>query len=226
MSENKSKDHNSQSDNDEDFGLPPVNVSPLKRDAPKAVEPEQTAPLTQEASTPGSGTTSSPEKKEKKDRTNWVILFILLFIFIIGYGVYHFGLLDEFNRNTPDIASEETTAPAMERADPEPSPEPDEPIAETEEQEEPQTPQLTEIEGREGEPRYFLVVGSFIDDDLARDYSNRLNNSGLNTFLVHPYGNIHFYRLAVGQYENLDLALEAMESSQNDYEENLWVLKY
>lgn len=225
MSENKSKDHNSQSDNDEDFGLPPVNVSPLKSDPPKLVADQPAVPVAQESgssSVPDAG--KNPEKKEKKDRTNWVILLILLFILAVGYGVYHFGLMEDFNRNTPEATAEDTTPPAVESPEPEPSPEPEAAIPETEE---PTTaPQLTEIEGREGSPRYFLVVGSFIDDDLARDYSSRLNNSGLNTFLVHPYGNINFYRLAVGQFENLDLALEAMESSQNDYKENLWVLKY
>lgn len=70
------------------------------------------------------------------------------------------------------------------------------------------------------------MVGSFIDDDLARDYSDKLNKAGENTFLIHPYGKIHYYRLAIGQFENVDLALEARESFQDNFEENLWVLKY
>jgi hypothetical protein len=55
---------------------------------------------------------------------------------------------------------------------------------------------------------------------------NNINKQGEATFLVHPYGQIHYFRLAVGQYENVDLALKAMEEVQGNYEENLWVLKY
>ncbi|SHM85915.1 hypothetical protein SAMN04488057_104108 [Cyclobacterium lianum] len=223
MSENKSKDHNSQSDNDEDFGLPPVNISPLQSSS--SASAGQSSPVAEvSAPEPVREKDSSPEPEKKKDRTNWVILFILLFILLVGYGVYHFGWMDNFKQETVGTTAEDEPDPVLETPDPEPVPEPVPTVPEA--AEDAPAPSLTEIDGRAESSRYFLVVGSFIDDDLARDYSNRLNNSGKNTFLVHPYGDIHFYRLAVGQFENLDLALEAMNTAQNDYEENLWVLKY
>ncbi|MEX0882327.1 MAG: SPOR domain-containing protein, partial [Cyclobacteriaceae bacterium] len=79
---------------------------------------------------------------------------------------------------------------------------------------------------RSDSPRYFVVVGSFIDSDLAKDYSDRLNERENSTFLIHPYGNGHFYRLSVGYFENWDSAVKEMESLRSSFEENLWVLKY
>lgn len=217
MSEKNSKDQNSQSDNDEDFGLPPVNVTPLEGGA---------------AAKAGSGTVgqkpagelkNNPPAEKEKDNTLPVFLIILLFILGLGFGLYYYGVFDTFNKEaTPQKAKTELpTNPVPVMPEPEVEAVVEEPVAEQE-----NIPTLLEINSRENAPRYFLVVGSFIDDDLARDYSNKLNKDGKSTFLIHPYGKIHYYRLAVGQFENVDLALEAMEEVQGNYEENLWVLKY
>lgn len=222
MSENKSKGQNSRANNDEDFGLPEVTVTPLK----SAVANTAAAPgpvLTGKEKT-DSGKPKGSEKEKKERRSNGALWLILLLILLIGFGAYYWSDFDYF---IPDSEKDEApTAQSEEPVEvtPEPAPIP-EPIVEVPVVEA-ATPVLTEVAGRADSPRYFLVVGSFIDDDLARDYSERLNKAGLETFLVHPYGSIHFYRLAVGQYENLDTALEAMDASQKEYEENLWVLKY
>lgn len=218
MSDKNSKDHNSQSDNDEDFGLPPVNITPLEG-----------AKATGSFSRPGKKKSAIPSKnnppveEEKKDNTVAVFLFILLLILGLGFGLYYFGLFDTLDqqpsKNTATKEQIEKPAPAIKEEVPEAVVEEPEPAEKT-------APQLLEIDARETAPRYFLVVGSFIDDDLARDYSNKLNKAGKNTFLIHPYGKIHYYRLAIGQFENVDLALEARESFQDNFEENLWVLKY
>lgn len=224
MSENKSKDQPSQPTNDEDFGLPPVSVTPLE--SPVAKSASSPAPVAVGKEAKGSENPKPSEKKKKEPRSNGALWLILLLILLIGFGAYYWGNFDNFTAGREEdevpIAQSEDEADAT----PEPAPVP-EPVDETPAPAvEAVTPVLTEIEGRADSPRYFLVVGSFIDDDLARDYSERLNKAGLETFLVHPYGSIHFYRLAVGQYENLNLALEAMDASQTEYEENLWVLKY
>jgi len=217
MSEKNSKDQNSQSDNDEDFGLPPVNVTPLE--GAKGSETGSGAV----GEKPGVESKNIPPAEKEKDNTLGVFLIILLFILGLGFGLYYFGVFDQLNQRTsPEKAETElpeepipsTPAPEQEAVI-------EEPVVEEE-----ISPELSEFNSRERAPRYFLVVASFIDDDLARDYSNRLNKEGENTFLIHPYGKIHYFRLAIGQYENVDLALEAMEEVQGNYKENLWVLKY
>jgi cell division septation protein DedD len=226
MSEKNSKDQNNQPDNDEDFGLPPVNVTPLG--SSRGAKNTKAAFSDTKSKKQGSASEDNDSSEKDKDNTNSIFLVILLLILALGFGLYYFGIFDRMNQQTPMEAvrveeePQETTPAAP--VTPEPAPEPVEelPVAE----EEITTPVLTEIEARVDAPRYFVVVGSFIDDDLARDYSDRLNKQGEATFLVHPYGKIHYFRLAVGQYENVGLALEAMEGVQGNYEENLWVLKY
>src|SRR5690606_10095270 len=85
---------------------------------------------------------------------------------------------------------------------------------------------LAVISSRAENPRYFVVVGSFIDEDMAMDYSKDLIQKGMNTYLVHPYGQIAYYRLAIGQFESFALAAVEMDRVQGDFKENLWVLKY
>ena len=218
MSDKNSKDQKSQSDNDEDFGLPPVNVTPL--------EGAKAAGSISSSGKKESGKPSKnnpPVEEEKKDNTVGIFLIILLLILGLGFGLYYFGIFDKLDQQQPKNSvttnQVEKPAPATKEQIPETVVEEAEPAEET-------SPQLVEIDGRETSPRYFLVVGSFIDDDLARDYSDKLNKAGENTFLIHPYGKIHYYRLAIGQFENVDLALEARESFQDNFEENLWVLKY
>lgn len=229
MSENKSKDQNSQADNDEDFGLPPVSINPLEstpaEKPPVAPGAEKKSVPTKPkiAATTGGKKTSAPEKKKSRS-SNWAFVWILLLVLLIGFGAYYWGNWGDFSS---DQASETPVAveePVLDNPAP---PAPVKPEEEVPVAKDPVTePVLTEIDARGTSARYFLVVGSFIDDDLARDYSAKLNKDGLQTFLIHPYGDIHFYRLAVGQYENVDLALEAREASQEAYNENLWVLKY
>ena len=228
MSEKNSKDQNNQHDNDEDFGLPPVNITPLgsSKGAKKAKAPVSGAKSEKQGST----SESNESDEKEKDNTNSIFLVILLLILALGFGLYYFGIFDGMNRQTPMETArvkeepQETTSAAP--VAPDPAPEPVEELPPVSEEEGVTTPVLTEINSREDAPRYFVVVGSFIDDDLARDYSDRLNKQGEATFLVHPYGKIHYFRLAVGQYDNVNQALEAMEGVQGNYEENLWVLKY
>ncbi|WP_339926084.1 hypothetical protein [uncultured Cyclobacterium sp.] len=217
MSDKNSKDQNSQSDNDEDFGLPPVNVTPLE--GAKGSESASGAA----GKKPGIESKKIPPAEKEKDNTLGVFLIVLLFIIGLGFGLYYFGVFDQLNQGTsPEKEKTElSTKEVPSAAAPE-----QEAVIEEAEVEEENLPGLSEINSRENAPRYFLVVASFIDDDLARDYSNRLNKKGVNTFLIHPYGKIHYYRLAIGQYENVDLGLEAIEEVQENYKENLWVLKY
>ncbi|WP_162339563.1 SPOR domain-containing protein [Cyclobacterium salsum] len=224
MSENKSKDQNSQPNNDEDFGLPPVSVRPLESPIAKTAASPVPVPVGKGKTV--TGRSKSIEKEKKERRSNWALWLILLLVLLIGFGAYYWGNLGYFNPNPEESDAPVAQSEEPAEATPEPAPVPDPVTEDPAPAVEAVTPVLTEIAERADSPRYFLVVGSFIDDDLARDYSERLNKAGLETFLVHPYGSIHFYRLAVGQYENLDLALEAMDTSQTEYEENLWVLKY
>lgn len=83
---------------------------------------------------------------------------------------------------------------------------------------------ITEITERTG--RYYVVIGSFIDDDLAKDYGNKLAVEGLSTSLISPFGTMKFYRLALASHESFAEAQGNADELKATYGEALWVLKF
>jgi hypothetical protein len=83
---------------------------------------------------------------------------------------------------------------------------------------------MTTISGRTG--RYYVVVGSFVDDDLAKDLANKLGQDGINTSLIPPWGTRKFYRLTMSDLESFDEAQARADELKPTYGEGLWVLKY
>ncbi len=228
MAEKNDPNDKDQHKEDDDFGMPNVDITPLG-ESPKS--------SAQAAEGKNEGADKAPEEvpvatvpeeekpeKEKKSRSGFFIILLLLLLFGAGFALYYVGVFEQWGE-TPTATS--SAPPAADEPAEEVVPPAPEELAEDEEAvAEEETFFLTEITSKINVPRYFVVVGSFIDSDLAKDYSNRLNNMNKSTFLIHPYGDIAFYRLAVGQHENLSEALTHMEDIQGDFEENLWVLKY
>ena len=160
MSDKNSKDPNSQSDNDEDFGLPPVNVTPLK--GAKAAGTKSS----EGSKNAASGSKNNPPAEEKKkDNTLGIFLIILLLILGLGFGLYYFGAFNNFDQQSADKTAT-TTPNQVEKPAPVVEEQTPEPVIEESELPEETSPQLIEINSRADAPRYFLVVGSFIDDDL------------------------------------------------------------
>ncbi|HSI78124.1 MAG TPA: hypothetical protein VK957_19660 [Lunatimonas sp.] len=218
MSEKDSSNKNDPSNGDEDFGLPKVKFTPIgpekKVPEKKTVNPEIKVRKTSKLESKDS------EREEKKG--NGFLIILLLLIVALGLGsLYYFGLFESNQVPTqtgvPTPTEIEAPAPQVVETDDAANGLPEPEVTDN---------VLTEITSRAASPRYFVVVGSFIDDDLAKDYSTKLNKLGNPTFLIHPYGEKAFYRLAVAQYDNVSRALEVMEDQQGNFEENLWVLKY
>ena len=81
------------------------------------------------------------------------------------------------------------------------------------------------LEQRTG--KYYIVVSSFVDQDLAKDFAAKLNGEGFDTFVMAPYGKKKYYRLGIEQSgsfseANSKLTSDLKEKLGND----LWVLKY
>ncbi|MBT0810257.1 SPOR domain-containing protein [Litoribacter ruber] len=158
---------------------------------------------------------SKKEEKKKDGKKGWVWAALILLFVGFSAVLFWYVYLNEEPAPAPQVTEQPAPTPPL-------VVEEEEPVVE----EEPETFTLTQIKSRAEAPRYFLVVGSFIDEDMALDYSERLIEKGINTYIVYPYGQIAYYRLAVGEFENVALALEELERVQADYQENLWVLKY
>src|SRR5690606_20334226 len=223
-SEERLNDKLGDRDPDKDYGLPKVEITPFPTAESKndpvvlpeeVVEEGELKPIALQAS---SDTEPVKEGVEdgKKPSYGWLVVLLLLIIFASG-GWYYFTTqqVDKIVTNTETKPVAETPAQVV----PEPEPEiiPEEKVEEY---------TLTEITSRGDRPRYFVVVGSFVDEDMAKDHSDALNAKGMNTFLIYPYGEIIYYRLAIGQYDTFALALEEINRVKDGYKENLWALKY
>ena len=75
--------------------------------------------------------------------------------------------------------------------------------------------------------RYYIVLNSFLDADMAADYGNKLKAKGVGTTLLAPKGGKKFNRLALA--DNFGTFLEAQEEANKrkaEFSNDLWVLKY
>jgi len=74
--------------------------------------------------------------------------------------------------------------------------------------------------------RYYIIVSSSIDDDLAMDYASKLAKEGNAVkFIEHETDKLVFYRVSVGDYDTREAA-ESVAASFTSYGEGVWVLGY
>lgn len=74
--------------------------------------------------------------------------------------------------------------------------------------------------------KYFLVVASFLDKDLANDYADQLIQSESNVFIIPPASNSKFTRVALGKYETLGEVIDGINDYNDEFGEQIWALKY
>ncbi len=73
--------------------------------------------------------------------------------------------------------------------------------------------------------RYYIVIGSFVDGDLANDYGKELAAKGSGIIILTPPDR-GFYRVALSDYSSWTEAQTNANGLKEDYGENVWVLKY
>jgi len=84
---------------------------------------------------------------------------------------------------------------------------------------------FTTISERTG--RYYIVIESFVDSDMAADYGNELVVKGFSTSLLSPKGKRKFHRLTMkGDYGSFVEAQEEANKLKGKFGKDLWVLKY
>ena len=74
--------------------------------------------------------------------------------------------------------------------------------------------------------RYYVVVSSSIDGDLAMDYSKKIIKNGTNIKLIQPNEPKKFYRVTVGDYDTWTDAQSAISTLSSNFGSGLWILKY
>ena len=88
----------------------------------------------------------------------------------------------------------------------------------------PQKGTITKIIAPQG--CYYVVVGSFIDSDLASDYANRLAQHGVNVMLIVPPQGQYFFRVAVEQGSTFYDTNKKAAALKAKYGADIWIIKY
>ena len=93
--------------------------------------------------------------------------------------------------------------------------------------------------------KYYLILASFLDNDLAFDYAEKLALSESNVIIIPPFNTSKFTRVAL-EYETLDnkiffiptrriflkvvddeiISNIGLDKYKDEFDEQLWVLKY
>ena len=234
---------------DEDFGLDDIELEPVsdsseegktptpipdpvenietdgkkevKKEIEKKVEKEETKPFAFNTGdkkvkpvkeNQSSSTNSKKKEEEKKDNSIMILVIVLVFV-VIAALLYFFVFKKDKPEPEPVKIEQPRTQPQPEpQPEPEPEPEP-EPIAE-----------LFTISAPEG--RFYVVVGSFYDGDLAEDKAKAIVASGTSAYVLKPQGGIQFHRVGIVPSESSASAEELRSGLLETYGENIWVLKY
>ncbi|WP_200978779.1 SPOR domain-containing protein [Echinicola sp. 20G] len=223
QSEEKSKEE-PLSKEEEPKEVEPVVVPPVAEEKAKVDETKPAAVVEPKASQPVVPPSNTVEEKEESSSKTWLIVLLIFLLGIIGYAVYYFNYQPvDVNADSNLNQAEEAIQPVQpEESEEIPAPvEPEvsAPIASS-------TPAMTEINEKGDQPRYLVTVGAFIDGDLAKDFSKKLNNKGYNTYLILPGYGSSFYKLAIADFDNVVDATAMIEKEQANFEETLWVFKY
>ena len=241
MAEEGYKDQDMNLNPDKDYGLPKVEIKPIQETQnlsnPTAIpsksneeksEIKQELPRTDQTKSLADKKKPSIKHEEKKSNYSWLLILLLLLGLGAGGWFYYSSNNNSQDSNSNNGMTEKNTKlpTEVQEEPPQPVAADSQPPAEEEVVKPVKEITLTEIKSRADAPRYFVVVGSFVDEDMAKDYSLMLHEKQMSTFLVYPYGEIAYYRLAIGQFESFALASREIDRVKDGFKENLWVLKY
>ena len=74
--------------------------------------------------------------------------------------------------------------------------------------------------------RYYVIVSSSVDEDLAMDYATKLANEGNSVKIIEPYAsNKLFHRVSLADYDSREAAEGAL-GSYSAYGSGVWVLRF
>jgi len=74
--------------------------------------------------------------------------------------------------------------------------------------------------------RAYIIIGSFIDQDLANDFAKELSGKGKGAKVIFPYGKSKRYRVSIADFDSYSDAAAQINSYKSTYGEGAWALKY
>lgn len=206
-------------ENQDDFGLPEVKYEPLDREVEE----------TDEFDEPQYYERDDEEEEEEGTSGNnkGLIVFGIISVLIVAALSMYLFLFGGMEQVSGWFADEPEPAPVtqvVEEPEPEPEPLPDpEPIPEVD----PLAPYSEISTISEPSGRSFVVVASFVDDDLARDFSNELMAQDIGSKILAPTSRAPLmHRVAVADFGTFQEAMNEVALFRNKYGDQTWVLKY
>lgn len=200
---------------DDDFGLPEVEYDQV-RDEEEVVEEHHH----HVAATSKPNITRDRREEKSGGGAALIVVFILLLI-AVGGGVWWFFLREPEPEPVREIVQETTTT------EPEPADDFDNGFDDEEVVEEPAEPvsgQINNLSSRTG--RYYVVVNSFFDGDMAMDYAKKLSGDGVNVNIILPSGKNKFHRVAVEDFDSYAAAVDKAEELKATYGNETWAVRY
>ncbi|MCS6823981.1 MAG: SPOR domain-containing protein [Cytophagaceae bacterium] len=73
--------------------------------------------------------------------------------------------------------------------------------------------------------RYFVIVGSFIDEKNAYNFRNEIAKKGKNATVIEPNSKSRFYKVAIDDYDNAEDAEKRKNELSGKYKD-VWVMMY
>ncbi len=188
-------------DNGDDFGLPSTGSTSGGGSTPKPVNPAK-KPV------------SPPEKSSSG---GLIAVLVIIGVVIIAFLVYWFAF------RKPPVKKTIVVKPDTTAVQPKPDTIVQAPPVETK----PATPsvgQIDTITSRTG--RYYVIISTSIDDDLAHDYAKKLSKQGVNCTILGSSAKKGYHQLSVADFGTLKEANDKAAELRDTYGKNVWVMKY
>lgn len=74
--------------------------------------------------------------------------------------------------------------------------------------------------------RSYIIIGSFVDQDLANDFAKELSGKGKGAKVIFPYGKSKRYRVSIADFDTYSDAAAQINSYKTTYGDGTWALKY
>ncbi len=84
--------------------------------------------------------------------------------------------------------------------------------------------EITQLESATG--KSYIIISSFIDEDLAMDHAKKLAADGESPIIIPPFRDYRFYRVAVAEFESFTDANNNLLSYQDRFGGEVWALRY
>ncbi len=85
---------------------------------------------------------------------------------------------------------------------------------------------LIRIESKAEKVRYFIVVASLPNEQLALELAEKFSGKSQERFLITPYESSPNYRIAIGKFDTWKAAADEVARIKSQYSEDLWILNY